>query len=258
MGKTRIEWCDLTWSPITGCTPISEGCENCYARKMANRFRGRFGYPKDDPFRPTFHPGRLDEPDKWKKPRRVFVCSMGDLFHENITNKEIGEVWLKAFNNRKHTWIFLTKRIERLRWWSEATSKMSWWPAENLWPECMWLGITAENLWPECIWLGVTAENQVRAAERIPVLLDIPAAVRWVSLEPLLGPVNLSPWVNQLQWVVVGAETGPGKRPMDLDWARSVRGQCLDAGIPFFFKKDSNGNHELDGQIWEQYPEVKQ
>jgi protein gp37 len=173
---------------------------------------------------------------------------MGDLFHKNISNGQIGQVWNKAFNNPKHTWMFLTKRPEKLQWWSSATARVNHWPEEDLWPSWMWL--------------GVTAENQKRAMERIPVLLEVPASVRWVSFEPLLGPIiNLIPnpigvsrRFGDLKWVVVGAETGPRKRPMDLDWARSIRDQCIAAGVPFFFKKDSQGNRELDGQLWEQYP----
>ena len=238
--NTKIEWAKTSWSPVTGCTPISAGCLNCYAKRISNRFRGRFGYPKDDPFRPTFHPDRINEPDKWKKPRRVFVCSMGDLFHWDITDKQIGRVWLKAFNDSRHQWIFLTKRIARMRLWSINTAKKKRW--------------TEEDLWPKWIWVCATIENQKAYKERINFLSEIPAAIRGVSLEPLLGPVDLSPWIHKLQWVVVGAETGPRKRAMSLDWARSIRDQCLEARVPFFFKKDSSGNRELDGQLWEQYP----
>lgn len=241
---TKIEWCDETWNPITGCTPISEGCANCYARRMANRLRGRHGYPEDDPFRPgTVHDDKLDQPGKWRKARRVFVCSMGDLFHAQVSGKAINLVWSMVYNWNQHKFLFLTKRPDNLRRWTKRKSEGTFWPEDDIWPD-----------WT---WLGVTAENQARAEERIPILLDTPAAVRFVSLEPLLGPVDLTPWIDKLDWVIVGAETGPGARLMARDWARSIHNQCVAAGVPFFFKKDSGGNHTLDGDVWEQYPEVK-
>ena len=229
---TKIEWCEESWNPITGCTPISEGCRNCYAKRMANRLRGRCGYPKDDPFKITFHPDRLEQPIKWRKPRMIFVCSMGDLFHKKVTDAQIDQIFKMMTHPMSgmdhHTYLILTKRPERI------------------------LTGHAEHFtqWPN-IWLGVTAENQQTADERIPILLQIPAAVRFVSCEPLLSEINLemaledfqplSPDFSKnpspIQWVICGGESSPGARPMHPDWARSIRDQCQAAGVPFFFKQ---------------------
>jgi protein gp37 len=271
---TKIEWATETWNPVTGCTPVSEACQNCYAKRMANRLRGRFGYPEDEPFRVTLHPEKLDEPLKWKKPRRVFVCSMGDLFHEDVPHSAIQKVLYRVRMAKWHTFLILTKRPERMR-----AFFMQYYVTGHI-----------PNLW-----LGVTAENQARADERIPILLQIPAAVRFVSVEPMMGPVDLS-WCNYtLDWVICGGETGPGARPMHPDWARSLRDQCQEAGTPFFFKSWGNycapsqmpedtyrgweyhhgtencwreddptpwevgkkaAGHLIDGQEWRQFPEV--
>lgn len=238
MGKTRIEWTDVTWSPVTGCAPISEGCENCYARRMAKRLRGRCGYPADEPFKVTLHPERLDEPLKWKKPRRVFVCSMGDLFHEDVPRWMRFEVMDIILQAKQHTFLILTKRPANMKEFFE------WYYNKA--------GRTIETI--KNLWLGVTAENQARADERIPILLQIPAAVRFVSVEPMLGQVNIAGYLGfngprrmgdgltyywtapKLDWVICGGETGPGARPMHPDWARSIRDQCQESGTPFFFK----------------------
>jgi protein gp37 len=256
---TKIEWTQETWNPITGCTKISPGCKNCYAERMSKRLAGRFGYPKDDPFRVTFRPLKVYQPMDWKKPRTIFVCSMGDLFHKKV---DIGwirgmvEVMLAA---DQHIYQVLTKRPQRMK-------------------ECLdWLfdGRLLPAKLPDHIWLGVTAENQKQADIRIPILLSIPAAIHGVSIEPMLGAIDLEdhlwtmeysgvsymgisemiPTESNLSWIVCGAETGPGKRPMDLDWARSLRDQCQAAGVKFFFKRDSDGNRELDGRLWEEMPE---
>jgi len=242
---TKIEWTDETWNPITGCTPISEGCRNCYARRMAHRLRGRCGYPKDDPFRVTLHRDKVYDPHGWRKPRLVFVCSMGDLFHKDVPLDWIEAVWSAMVVAEAHVFQVLTKRparmLEFVTSWIDHMRAGSKAPVKN-------------------IWLGVTAENQARADERIPILLKIPAAVRFVSIEPMLEPVELRSWVGKgdmpyLDWVIVGAETGPGKRPMKTEWALDVKRQCEAAGVPFFFKKDSQGRHTLDGKTYEQFPE---
>lgn len=251
--STKIEWTDETWNPITGCTPTSEGCQNCYAKRMATRLRGRYGYPKDNPFKVTFHPDRLAQPLKWKKPRRIFVCSMGDLFHKSVPNLTIDLIWEKMKKCPKHTFLILTKRPERLLKDYDNSD-----PLPN-------------------VWLGVTAENQARADERIPMLLQIPAAVRFVSLEPLLGPVDftdrpldpestMGEWsdLDQLNWVIVGGESGPGARRMRIDWVRSVRDQCQEAGVPFFFKQMKQMQirgklikmPKLDGRVWDEMPTI--
>jgi len=241
--NTNIEWCDASWSPITGCTPISEGCANCYAKRMATRLRGRNGYPQDDPFKVTFHPDRLDQPTKWRKPRRIFVCSMGDLFHGKVENAWVDNVFATMtsdiFGATHHIYLLLTKRPERI------------------------LEGNIENfkLWTN-IWVGVTCENQKAADERIPLLLQIPAAVRFVSIEPCLEYVNLDRYLwktihidkYKIDWVIVGAETGPGARYMDSDWARGIRDQCKQAGIPFFMKKMSNKESVPEDLMVREYP----
>jgi len=169
MNMSRIEWTEVTWNPVTGCTPISPGCENCYAKRLATRLKGRCGYPEDEPFRVTMHPDRLSEPLSWKKPRHVFVCSMGDLFHDDVEEGFLCRVFDTIMAAEQHTFLVLTKRPKRMRDFFKRCIHGTW-----------------NNLW-----IGVTAENQKTADERIPILLQIPAVVRFVSCEPLLGPVNL-------------------------------------------------------------------
>ena len=256
MADTKIEWAEKSWNPVTGCTPVSAGCQNCYARRMASRLRGRYVYPADDPFKVTLHPDKLDEPLHWRKPRRVFVCSMGDLFHDDVHRDNILDVWDVMARAPQHTFLVLTKRPERMQrlvaeWLDHAMTLClipHTWPLPN-------------------VHLGVSIENQQTADERIPLLLQTPAAVRFVSAEPLLGPVDFNdvpavPTVEdfdkcvwRLGQIICGAETGPGARPMDLDWARSVRDQCAEAGVAYFFKRDSAGNRKLDGKLHEEYPE---
>lgn len=258
---TKIEWVTNpngtmgeTWNPVTGCTPKSEGCQNCYARRMSKRLAGRCGYPKDDPFQVTLHPERLEEPLRWKKPRQVFVCSMSDIFHPDVPDEYIARVWETMNNASQHTFIVLTKRPQRMK---EFLSRLGWYihDRENEPAEARWGGkYTLKN-----VWIGVTAENQARADERIPVLLQIPAAKRFVSVEPMLGPVDLSYFINSLDWVICGGETGPGARPMHPDWVRSLRDQCQKAGTPFFLKSMHVGGKivkmpELDGRMWGEIP----
>jgi protein gp37 len=184
MAGTKIEWADAVWNPVTGCTPISEGCVNCYAARMAKRLAGRFGYPPGDPFRVTIHQDRLMEPHKWKKARRVFVCSMGDLFHAHVRFENIRVILAHMLRPRGrkewHTFLILTKRPDRM--------------AEFFtWMQSQERSFTIE--WPQDhIWLGTTVENQDRT-DRISTLLKIPAAKHFVSLEPLLGPVDVSPYL---------------------------------------------------------------
>lgn len=272
MGKSKIEWTEYSWNPVTGCTPISEGCQNCYAKRMAKRLAGRGGYPADDPFRVTLHPDKLDEPFKWKKPRRVFVCSMGDLFHEDVSDEFIMKVFDIMHQNPQHTFMVLTKRPERMQDLID--------------------GMIYDGFWgpiPSHIWLGVTAENQQRADERIPILLQIPAAVRFVSVEPMLGPIRLQrDWLMcpggaeyghgmsltrvhaggccdrhpRIHWVICGSESGPNHRKTKIEWIRDLREQCISANVPFFLKQmEINGRMvkmpELDGKIWAQFPEVQ-
>jgi protein gp37 len=233
MTKSKIEWTDRTWNPFTGCTKVSPGCANCYAERWAIRLKGRGGYPMDEPFRVTFHLNRMSEPFKWRSPSKVFVCSMGDLFHRYIDFIFINDIFMVIRMCPQHTFIILTKRPDRmLRFINSPIHQFT-------------------NL-PN-VWLGVSAENQQTADERIPILLHIPAAVRFVSCEPLLGAIDLkfndkhcdrteSSHVcdtvsDKLNWVICGGESGPRARPMHPDWARSLRDQCQAAGVPFFFKQ---------------------
>lgn len=304
--STKIEWTDETWSPVTGCTQISEGCKNCYAKRMSKRLAGRCGYPKDEPFLVTTHSSRLFKPFHWKKPKRIFVCSMGDLFHKSVENEFIAAVFGVMAANPQHIFLILTKRPDRMLEWFRIIQKQEDGPslecAFQAWndeainhPEGFSGPIHRHGPAPDAPWplpnvhIGVTAENQSRADERIPVLLQIPAAKRFVSCEPLLGPINFDSNLGGTRWiggqrgcgathshstghdgcrqphhhhddrcnhglnqVIVGAETGPGKRAMELDWARSLRDQCQITNTPFFFKKDSTGDHKLYGEIWEE------
>lgn len=225
---TKIEWTEVTWNPITGCTKISEGCKNCYAEKMSKRLAGRFGYPDDDPFRVTIQADKFTKPKNWKKPRMVFVCSMSDLFHEAIDFTIIDMLFGIMHDCSHHTFQVLTKRPERMLEYFNSRG----------------------HILPN-VWLGVTAENQDEANKRIPILLQIPAAIRFVSCEPLLGPIDLKQviaaklrnWIlnNETQygldWVICGGESGHNARPMHPNWARSLRDQCQEADVPFFFKQ---------------------
>lgn len=212
--RSQIEWTDATWNPVTGCTKVSPGCDHCYAMRIATRFAGTPAYPRG--FGVTLHPGRLDRPIRWKRPRRIFVNSMSDLFHSDIPDEYIVRVWDVMANAPQHVYQVLTKRHGRMR--SLVASG-------------------ALRTLPN-VWLGVSVEDQKRAELRIPALLGAPASVRFLSCEPLLGPVNLhlgdTPGID---WVIVGGESGPGARPMQPDWARSLRDQCGAAGVPFHFKQ---------------------
>jgi len=246
-----IEWLNRpgtvgeSWNPITGCTPISEGCLHCYARRMAKRLAGRYGYPvAPHQFLVTWHPDKIEQPLHWQKPRTVFVCSMSDLFHCQLGNSIINHVFHVMVNQApQHTYIVLTKRAERMAKFLQATRWLDRGGAEG----------PAKN-----VWLGVTAENQHWADERIPYLLATPAAVRFVSFEPLLGPIFVDARQANLlagiQWSIVGAETGPGARPMDLSWARDLRDQCKAAGVPYFFKRAGPGQETPPDLMVREWP----
>jgi protein gp37 len=225
MGVSNIEWTDAVWNPVTGCTPCAIGCQNCYARRMAQRLRGRFGYPADEPFHITLHPERLEEPLHWKKPRRVFVCSMGDLFHEDVPEAFLDRVWGAMIGASQHTYMVLTKRPERMAQFT-----------------------TGEDL--DHIWLGASCSTQADVDANAPYLLRCRAAVPFLSLEPLLGPIKLNlatqcdrncsgpcAFQRKLNWVIVGGESGPGARPCDLTWIRSIVQQCQAARVPCFVKQ---------------------
>lgn len=257
MAETSIEWATDVWNPSTGCDRVSPGCDHCYALTLAKRLKGMGSakYQRDgDPrtsgpgFGLTVHADTLDLPLRWKRPRRVFVNSMSDLFHDDIPTAFIAEIFAVMALAPQHTFQVLTKRHGRMR------SLLSAPRFPELVQECIdeLYDDPDEQLlrgpWPpRNVWLGVSVENQQWADIRIPALLDTPAAVRWISAEPLLGPVDVSLWLGQhaagpapkdaIDWCVVGGESGPSARPMHPEWARSLRDQCFAAGVPFFFKQ---------------------
>jgi len=239
---TGIEWTDETWNPITGCTKISEGCRNCYAERMARRLAGRYGYPEaPNHFDVTLHPDKLGEPLRWKKPRRVFVCSMSDPFHLLVAEGYRGKMFAGMIAANWHTYQVLTKRANAMALFGEG----SWWRSRER------AGLA------DHIWLGVTAENQEQADKRIPDLLRTPAAVRFVSVEPMLGPVDAWQYLGGarnpigeayggkgLDWIIIGCESGPNRRPMELEWALGLVRQCDAAQVPVFVKQLS-----IDGRV---------
>lgn len=239
--KSKIQWTDATWNPVTGCTKVSQGCKHCYAERVFPR-----AYGKERQFTDVrTHPDRLDQPLRWKRPRRVFVNSMSDLFHEHVPVDFVLRVWLTMMHAGRHTFQILTKRPARMRSILTSASFSSIKPMPH-------------------IWLGVSVEDQATADERIPLLLQTPAAVRFVSYEPALGPVDFSGPLSVelgrdgklrynprhelsplLDWIIVGGESGPKARPFDTQWARDTIAQCKAAGVPCFVKQ-CGGNPVFD------------
>jgi len=221
MATTKIQWTDKSWNPITGCTPCSEGCVNCYAKKMANRLRGRFGYPQDDPFKVTVHRDKFSEPFTWKKPNMVFTVSMGDLFHLEVDRDDQRYIYRLITALPQHTFQILTKRPKNaLEFYTSSLND-----------ESDKIALDRPNLW-----IGVTVENQKRAEERIPILKQIPAQTRFLSVEPMLEAIDLTGHLKGIDWVICGGETGQGARQFNPDWAMDLLNQCNRAGTPFFFK----------------------
>jgi protein gp37 len=244
MSNTKIEWTQKTWNPITGCTPISAGCDNCYAKRAAwsPRLRGKFGYPADDPFRVTFHPDRLEAPLHWRKPSKIFVNSMGDLFHSAVTYHEIEKVYAIINQCPQHVFQILTKRpsTAQIQYSRIQSTLFKHAPHPN-------------------VWLGVTVEN-AKYKNRIEVLRTIPAAVRFISFEPLLGDVGKLD-LTGIHWVIVGGETGPGARAMDRLWVGKIHRQCLVQDVPFFFKKwgphyTKDKQTMIAGREWREFPKA--
>ncbi len=240
MSKTKIEWADVVWNPVTGCTKVSAGCKHCYAERMWPRLAtGR-------PFTSVqCHDDRLHAPLHWKKPRRVFVNSMSDLFHEDVPDEFIDRVFAVMALCPQHTFTVLTKRPRRMFDYMNGQDEcLDDARIDLIRLTASYYGYTdfpgTEIKWPiQNVWLGVSCENQETADKRIPLLLKTPAALRFVSCEPLLGPINLEDRYNgiTLNWVIVGGESGPKARPMHPDWARSLRDQCQFESVPFFFKQ---------------------
>jgi protein gp37 len=289
---TAIEWTDTTWNPVTGCTEVSDGCDHCYARIFAERWRGIPGHPYEQGFDLRLWPERLGKPLRWRTPRRVFVNSMSDLFHAQVPDRFIAAVFAVMASTPQHTYQVLTKRPGRMR--SLLTRPGFAHLVCEVGRELATPALTVGPL-PN-VWLGVSVENQRWAEIRIPALLATPAAVRFLSCEPLLGPLDLAKWFRHVQracdrcavkgaltwhcahlwgqcrcrchpprpprpdWVIVGGESGPHARPMDPGWARAIRDLCQVAGVPFFFKQwggrtPKAGGRELDGRTWDQYPD---
>lgn len=211
MATTTIEWTERTWNPVTGCTKISQGCKNCYAERMADRF---WGVRKFTDVR--IHPDRLGQPATIKKPSRIFVNSMSDLFHEDVPEPFIDDVFAAMINCQHHEFQILTKRSERLQ---EIGKRLPW----------------SRN-----IWMGVSVEDET-VVSRIDHLREVPAQVRFLSLEPLIGPLSGLD-LSGIHWVIVGGESGPHARPMLKKWAEDIRRQCRSAGVRFFMKQGSSAN----------------
>tara|TARA_R100000781_G_scaffold110309_4_gene75690 strand:- start:7486 stop:8535 length:1050 start_codon:yes stop_codon:yes gene_type:complete len=308
--KTGIEWTESTWNPIRGCSRVSEGCRNCYAETVANRFKG-----PGEPYEGLIAKGdqwngevkmiehKLDEPCRWSKPRMIFVNSMSDLFHPSVPFETIAAVFGIMAAASWHTFQVLTKRPERASQffsWLEAHPERSNFDTQKLqstYPGAAWqpfllaqaaadilpsegagLRVDLKGKWPlPNLWLGVSVEDQETADERVPLLLNAPAAVRWISAEPLLGAVDLTringcptddrymdsgcvdalrcTHPSRVDWVVVGGESGPGARPMHPEWARGLRDQCKLAGVPFLFKQWGEFAPSPDGGLPDDLPE---
>lgn len=232
--RSSIEWTDSTLNPVTGCTKVSPGCAHCYAEAVTLRFkRGPAFLPGVSEV--VLHSDRLRLPLSWRRGRRIFVNSMSDLFHEEVPDEFILEVFQMMQAADWHVFQLLTKRPERL------------------------LAMSSDLPWPSNLWMGVSVENQYWADRRLPLLVEVPAAVRFVSLEPLLGPVQMGSSLSRLHWVVVGGESGPRCRKMQACWVRSVRDACVSADVAFFFKQwggfvPAAGGRELDGREWSEFP----
>ena len=239
--NSAIEWTDATWNPVTGCVKVSPGCKHCYAETFAERFRGTVMpngklHVFHGGFDPQLRPERLRQPRDWKKPRRVFVNSMSDLFGEFVPDDFIDRVFGTMHACDWHTYQVLTKRAERMR----QVVNRTWYQP------------------PRHIWLGVSVEDRAYGLPRIQELRETAASVRFISIEPLLerlGAVDLT----LIDWVIVGGESGPGARPMDPDWVREIRDQCVEQGVPFFFKqwggvRKKDAGRRLDGRTWDEMP----
>ena len=239
---STIEWTQATWNPVTGCDKVSPGCAHCYAETFANRFKGVPGHPYEQGFELTLRPERLELPLTWRKPRMIFVNSMSDLFHEDIPDEYVGQVFETMRRADWHTFQVLTKRPERA------------------------LKLAEDLTWPANVWMGVSVENR-RFLHRLDTLRDIPAAIRFASCEPLLGPldgINLT----DIDWVIAGGESGPRARRMKPEWACALRDACQTVGVPFFFKQwgahneqgqrvgKGRAGRELAGRQWDGMPRI--
>ncbi len=233
MSITSIEWTEVTWNPVTGCSKVSPGCLNCYAERMAKRLQAMGQRNYRDGFAVRTHELMLGLPDTWSRPRMVFVNSMGDLFHEEVPLEFIRRVFEVMECTPRHTYQLLTKRAERL---AEVAPLVRW---------------------PRNVWMGVTVEDSPRLT-RVELLREVPAAVRFLSLEPLLGPLS-DLGLDGIDWVIAGGESGPGARPMQAEWVVEIRDLCVDSGVPFFFKqwggvRKKAAGRELENRTWSEMP----
>ena len=271
MGEiTGISWCDHTWNPIWGCTKVSPGCQHCYAEAWAKRFGRNVWGPTAGRYETTT---TWADPAKWNdhalaagSRERVFCASMSDVFEDHPAWTAVRpDLWEIVGSTPNLDWLLLTKRPQNIIEMVPA----AWCTAGH---------------WPRNVWIGTSVESQEYAEQRIPELLKVPAPVRFLSIEPMLGPVDLAPWIKRLQWVIVGGESGPGARPMHPDWVRSLRDQCVASGVPFFFKQwgewypdrkriylhaqemifgdtvvhrlgKKAAGYVLDDQVWHEFPE---
>ncbi len=244
--RSKIEWTDATWNPVTGCDKVSPGCKHCYAQTFAERFRGVHNHPFEHGFDLRLWPARLRLPMAWRAPRRIFVNSMSDLFHERIPDSFIDAVFDTMASANWHQFQVLTKRPERMAEYALRHLRTRG-PLDHTHPN---------------VWLGTSVELQlyVRRAE---IVSQLPATVRFLSCEPLLGPLDVSTVVgaNRVNWVIVGGESGHRSRAIAPEWVRSIRDQCQRALVPFFFKQWGGKNKKragrlLDGKTWDQLPDV--
>lgn len=235
MSNSKIEWTESTWNPLTGCDKVSPGCKNCYAERMSKRLKamGQLNYQNE--FELTLHEDSLDLPKQWKKPQMIFVNSMSDLFHEDVPLVFIQKVFSVMREANWHTFQILTKRSERLR------------------------ELSPEIDWPQNVWMGVSVENNDYVF-RVDDLRQTQAKIKFLSLEPLLGPLpDLN--LDSIGWAVVGGESGPHSRPIEIDWVREIRDHCNMEQVPFFFKQWGGTNkkkagRELDGRTWNEMPKI--
>lgn len=235
--QTAIEWTDATWNPVTGCTKISDGCDHCYAERFSERFRNVKDHPFEQGFDLTLRPARIQLPLQWKKPQMIFVNSMSDLFHKQVPTPFVDQVFETMERGNWHRYQVLTKRSSRLRDYVNRRYE-------------------AKGA-PQHIWLGTSVEDR-RRISRIRHIQDTNAHVRFLSVEPLLAPMG-SLDLSGISWVIVGGESGPGARRMLIDWVREIRDQCIDSGVPFFFKqwggiRPKSGGRLLDGREWSEWP----
>jgi len=233
--RSAIEWTEATWNPVTGCDEVSPGCAHCYAKTFAERFRGVPGHPYEQGFDLRVWPERLEQPLKWKRPRVIFVNSMSDVFHERIPDDYVREIFAVMEAADWHTFQVLTKRHERM---AELAPTLPW---------------------PRNVWMGVSIENR-RFVHRANYLREVDAAVRFISAEPLLGPLEGLD-LEDIHWLIAGGESGPRHRPMRIEWVRELRDRSLEEDLAFFFKQwggrhPKSGGRVLDGRTWDEIPEV--